>query len=679
MAAGKAKREVKSRSRQRPNGNVGKSAPAQSPKTRVPKSSAKKNAKTERKRSRIIPGHAPAHDQSRLCELTLAVLAGAIEGILIVEKETGKIRYANSSICQMLGFPSQELLSLTIRDIHPAESLLGVLESFAALNRGDIKLAASIPCRRQDGSVFWADISSARVVIDGTDCIAGFFSDVSDRKAARDENEEAQALLSSVFNTVPDILGIQDTRYGVIRYNEAGYRFLGVSPENVKGKKCYNLIGRDEPCEQCANSETYRTKKPAKLEKYLEQQGVWMDVRSYPMLDNEGNLKGIIEHLRDITLQKSAEAELQKTEKLESLARLAGGIAHDFNNLLGGIYGYVEMARTASSNPELNGYLDATLQTMNRAKSLTQQLLTFAKGGAPVRKTSSLEDFLREATAFVSSGSNVLCVLDIADGLWPCAYDASQMGQVIYNIVINAQQAMPMGGTIKISADNAAIMAGEVRALSAGRYIRISVKDKGVGISSELLGRIFDPFFTTKQKGSGLGLATSYSIVDQHGGCIKVESEPGEGSTFHIFLPASELNAAAADDRVAAPVEGAGRILVMDDEEMVRDTIGAMLQYHGYDVVLAADGSEALRLFDESRQHEMPFAAMILDLTIPGGKGGKETIVEIRKKDPDIPVFVSSGYADDAIVSRPREYGFTDSIAKPFTRKALIEILCKYL
>jgi PAS domain S-box-containing protein len=660
MAAAKAMGERKTRSRQVKKPIVGKSL-----------STGKNSSKT------VKAG--PASAVAKPCELTLAVLAGAIEGILIAEKETGKIRYANSSICQMLGFSSQKLLSLTIRDIHPAESLLGVLESFAALNRGDIKLAASIPCRRKDGSVFWADISSARVVIDGTDCIVGFFSDVSDRKAARDENEEAQVLLSSVFNTVPDILGIQDTRHGVIRYNEAGYRFLGVSPEDVKGKKCYNLIGQDEPCAQCATSETYRTKKPAKLEKYLEQMGVWLDVRSYPILDHEGNLKGIIEHLRDITLQKCAEAELLKKEKLESLAKLAGGIAHDFNNLLSGIYGYVEMAQTASGKAELNGYLDATLKTMNRARSLTQQLLTFAKGGAPVRKTSSLERFLGEATAFVSSGSNVSCALDIADGLWPCAYDASQMGQVIYNIVINAQQAMPMGGTIKISAGNVTIGAGEVRALPAGRYIRISICDKGVGISRELLGRIFDPFFTTKQKGSGLGLATSYSIVDQHGGCIEVESEPGEGSTFHIFLPASEPTSEAAGDLVAAPAESAGRILIMDDEEVVRDAIGAMLQYHGYDIVLAADGTEALRLFDESRQNGMPFAAMILDLTIPGCMGGRETVAEIRKKDVRIPVFVSSGYADDAIVSRPQEYGFTDSIAKPFTRKALIEILCKYL
>ena len=660
MPATKAKREGKTRSQKVKNPFIEKSLPT-----------GKKSSKTSK------AGQAPGG--SIACELTLAVLESAIEGVIIAEKNSGKIRYVNSSICRMLGFSSQKLLTLTIRDIHPAESLQGVLESFAALNRGDIKLAASIPCRRNDGTVFWADISSARVLIDGTPCIIGFFSDVTDRKAARDENEEAQALFSSVFNAVPDVLGIQDLRHGIIRYNEAGYRLLGIGPETVRGKKCYNLIGRDEPCSECASAETYRTKKPAKLEKFVESLGLWLDVRSYPLFDKAGDLRGIVEHLRDITVQKHSEEEMLKTEKLESLAMLAGGIAHDFNNLLGGIYGHVEMARTISRSPELNRYLDVTLKTMNRAKSLTQQLLTFAKGGAPVRKTSSLEGFLRETAAFASSGSNTSCLLEVADGLWTCDYDAIQMGQVIFNIVINAQQAMPLGGTITIAAENVTVGPEEKHAMPAGRYVRISVRDKGVGIAKEIRSRIFDPFFTTKKKGSGLGLATSYSIVRQHGGSIEVESEPGEGSVFHIFLPASEPAEAHAAKAAAAAPGGSGRILIMDDEEMVRDTISAMLHYHGYDTVLAADGTEALRLFDQSLQGGTPFAAMILDLTIPGGKGGRETVAEIRKKDLHLPVFVSSGYADDAIVSRPQEYGFTDSIAKPFTRKALIEILCKYL
>ncbi len=642
----------------------------------------KPKKKTVRKNAKAKPGRSlktvkAGPKAAKPCALTLAVLEGAVEGIMIAERESGKIRHVNESLCRMLGFTAKELLPLTISDIHPSENLKTIWKTFAALHRGEIKMAASVPCRRKDGSVFWADISTARVVIDGTRCIAGFFTDISEKKAARDENEMAQALFSSVFNAVPDILGIQDTRHGIIRYNDAGYRFLHTDPTGVKGKKCFQLIGRNEPCTECATSETYQTKQPAQLEKYVESLGAWMDVRSYPLLDHEGNLIGIVEHLRDITLQKRAEKEMLKAEKLDSLSLLAGGIAHDFNNLLGGIYGYMELARTASQSPELDRYLDATLKTMNRARGLTQQLLTFAKGGAPVRKLASLDGLLRETAEFVSSGSSISCKLDIDADLWACVYDTNQMGQVIANILINAQQAMPMGGTITVVAENITLEAGEAHLVPVGRYVRIAVRDQGVGIPREQLGRIFDPFFTTKQKGSGLGLATSYSIVKQHGGGIEVESQPGEGSTFHIYLPACEQAPVAAE--AAAPQSSSGRILIMDDEEVVREMISAMLQHHGYDTVLAADGVEALRLFDENAVNGTPFSAVILDLTIRGGMGGKETISEIRKRNPRIPAFVASGYADDAIVSRPREYGFTDSITKPFTRKVLIEILCKYL
>jgi PAS domain S-box-containing protein len=677
MAAGKGKSRTTIRSPRRPVAVAGKDARGEAMKKRLQKPAARNSAKAGPGKPLKTGKCGPA--VAKPCDLTLAVLEGAVEGIMIAERESGKIKHVNESICRMLGYSGKELLALTISDIHPAENLKAVWKAFAALHRNEIKVAASVPCRRKDKSVFWVDISTARVVVDGTPCIVGFFSDISEKKAARDENEMAQALFASVFNAVPDILGIQDTRHGIIRYNDAGYRFLHCDPAGVKGKKCFQLIGRNEPCTQCATSETYQTKQPAQLEKYVESLGVWMDVRSYPLFDHEGNLTGIVEHLRDITLQKRTDEEMLKAEKLESLSLLAGGIAHDFNNLLGGIYGYMELARSASQSPELDRYLDATLKTMNRAKGLTQQLLTFAKGGAPVRKPASLDGFLRETADFASSGSSISCALDIDADLWACVYDASQIGQVIANILINAQQAMPMGGTITMAAENATVGAGETHLLPAGRYVRISVRDKGVGIPREQLGRIFDPFFTTKQKGSGLGLATSYSIVKQHGGSIEVESQPGEGSTFHIYLPACEQipGLSAADS--AASLSSQGRILIMDDEEVVREMISAMLEHHGYDTVLAADGVEALRLFDENAGSGTPFSAVILDLTIRGGMGGKETIVEIRKRDPHIPAFVASGYADDAIVSRPREYGFTDSITKPFTRKVLIEILCRYL
>ncbi|MCU0236524.1 MAG: PAS domain-containing protein [Acidobacteria bacterium] len=613
------------------------------------------------------------------CDLALAILDGAIEGVIIVNEGGGRIRYANASAGRMFGESPQGMLRLTLDDLHPDEDRTTVRESFKAFYRGDIKLAAAVPCQRRDGSRFWADISGARLVLKNMRCIIGFFTDVSGQKAARDAAVEAQALSASVFNAVPDILGIQDMQHGIIRYNEAGYRFLNTDADGVQGRKCYELIGQAAPCVQCATSETYRTRKPAQLEKFVESLGIWLDVRSYPIFDQYGNLKGIVEHLRDITLEKRAEAEMLRTEKLSSLAILAGGIAHDFNNLLGGIYGNLEMARAVSHGQQEQAFLDATLKTMGRARALTQQLLTFAKGGAPVRKVALLEDFLSETVSFACSGSRVSCTLDIEAGLWASNYDADQIAQVIDNILINAQQAMPAGGLVTVTARNVTIGEGESPALAPGRYVRLSIRDQGMGIPREHLSRIFDPFFTTKQQGSGLGLATSFSIIGQHGGLIQAESEPGKGSQFHIFLLACDRPSLSAPESAPRQVEGSGRILVMDDEAMLRETIGAMLQHHGYEAVLAADGAEALRIFDAGVARGAPFAAVILDLTVSGGMGGRETIAELRKKDRDIPVFVASGYASDPILARPQDYGFTDSIAKPFTRKGLIEILCKYL
>ena len=613
------------------------------------------------------------------CDLTLKILEGTVEGVVIAEMKSNKIRYVNGSSCRMFGFERKEFLSLTIDHIHPAEYWENVQAAFASMQRGEIKMATSVPCRRKNGSTFWADISSARVTIDGTPCLVGFFSDTTDKKAARDSNAEAQALLASVFNAVPDILGIQDMQHGMVRYNEAGYRFLQTDTDGIRGKRCYELIGRKQPCVQCATSETYRTQKPAQLEKFVDSLGIWLDVRSYPIFDPEGNLRGIVEHLRDITRQKHAEAELVRTEKLASLAILAGGIAHDFNNLLGGIYGNLEMARTASLNPEASAFLDASLKTMNRAKGLTQQLLTFAKGGAPIRKAAGLDGFLNETVNFALSGSRLSCAIDIEAGLWACEYDASQLGQVVDNILINAQQAMPMGGAIEVTARNVMVGANESTALAAGRYVRISFRDHGVGIPGDLLEKIFDPFFTTKQQGSGLGLATSFSIIKQHGGTIAVESELGKGSVFTVYLPACAAPAESEHPAAAEPACQAGRILVMDDEEILRETISAMLQHHGYETTLAANGAEALRLFAASAESGAPFAAVIVDLTVPGGMGGREVVAEIRKRDKDIPVFVASGYTDDPILAQPQEYGFTASITKPFTRKDLIAIICNYL
>ncbi len=374
------------------------------------------------------------------------------------------------------------------------------------------------------------------------------------------------------------------------------------------------------------------------------------------------------------------ETAIEVSSKLESLGILAGGIAHDFNNLLGGIYGYVDMAyASAEEEDNVRQYLSITMATIERARALTQQLLTFAKGGAPIQKVSPLFPFVKEVAQFALSGADIACNFDIPKGLWSCNYDSNQLGQVVDNLVINAKQAMPIGGTITVSAHNTAILKKEHPVLDDGDYVQLSIRDTGIGIQKDLLSRIFDPFFTTKSKGHGLGLATCYSIVNRHGGCIEVDSDPGKGTAFHIYLPAVKESDVAAEQQKTATHRGTGTILVMDDEEVMRDMICAMLASFGYRAVCKENGKEAVRYVEAVLKDSQMLSGMIFDLTVPGGMGGKEAIAAIREFNTEIPAFVASGYANDPVMRNPVQYGFTASIGKPFKRTELGEMLAKHV
>ncbi len=408
--------------------------------------------------------------------------------------------------------------------------------------------------------------------------------------------------------------------------------------------------------------------------------------RGYVLRDEQGKAIRMIGAMLDITERKRAENEreeynrqLSKIQKLESLGLLAGGIAHDFNNLLGGIYGYIDMACESSNDEKVTRYLSKTMNTIERARDLTGQLLTFAKGGAPIQKIDHLFPFVQETAKFALSGANVSCHFDVSPDLWACNFDKNQIGQVIDNLIINAQQAMPVGGTIELSARNITLAENEHPLLGNGNFVKISVKDYGIGIQKELIYKIFDPFFTTKAKGHGLGLATCYSIINRHGGCIDVESEPGKGSTFKVYLPASTDAASSVSKNTAKRHKGIGIFLVMDDEEVMRDTIADMLGGFGYTVVCKENGKDAIDFFASETKAHRKITGMIFDLTVPGGMGGKTAIEEIRKMNKEIPAFVASGYADDPVMKIPTDYGFTGSICKPFRKAELSEMLNKYM
>jgi PAS domain S-box-containing protein len=395
--------------------------------------------------------------------------------------------------------------------------------------------------------------------------------------------------------------------------------------------------------------------------------------------DPQGRPESILGVIEDISSRKKTEAALQRTQHLESLGLLAGGIAHDFNNLLAGIFGFVELAMDLSTEPEVKELLAETGQVQARARALTQQLLTFAKGGQPTRRVGPIATLLRDTVRFATSGTRVGCCFDIADDLGVVSYDEHQIAQAIDNIVINAVQAMPLGGTLEVHASNVRIGPHQYSALAAGDYIAIAIRDQGIGIAPEHWARVFDPFFTTKQGGSGLGLATAYSIVKRHDGYIDVESKPTAGSTFTVYLPRVAGQAEQARESVALAHRGRGTALIVDDERSVLIVLERMLRSMGYDCVVAEDGEQAVARFVGRQTAGQPLAFAILDLTMPGGRSGVELNAELRALGAEMPTFAASGYSDDPVIARPHEFGFADSLRKPFTRRALADMLSRAL
>jgi nitrogen-specific signal transduction histidine kinase/ActR/RegA family two-component response regulator len=391
----------------------------------------------------------------------------------------------------------------------------------------------------------------------------------------------------------------------------------------------------------------------------------------YAVINGE---KRIMATVRDITEKRKIEETIQNAQKLESLGVLAGGIAHDVNNLLGGIFGNIELGKMKNKDRSLDTYFDGALGAIERVRNLTQQLLTFSKGGSPVMKTGKLTPFLQDTAQFALSGSNVSCRFEIPESLPNSFFDKNQIGQVIDNLIINAQQAMPMGGVIDVSVQEEVFNQDGHAILQPGNYIKVSVRDRGIGIPKDMIPHIFDPFFTTKAKGHGLGLATCYSIVSRHNGAIDVESAPGEGSTFCFYLPVSSDTEECAEDKLIVTHRGKGTIIVMDDEEIILNILNDMLSEFGYDVVVVKDGMSAVNYYTNEKKQNHDIAAMVFDLTVPGGMGGIEAVAEIRKTDKAVPVFVASGYSEDPAMANPEEFGFTASIRKPFQINELSEM-----
>ena len=467
-----------------------------------------------------------------------------------------------------------------------------------------------------------------------------------------------------------DAIFIADAETGIITdVNRKALELIGRAAEDIVGLHLVALHPDDE-CDLYRKiiAKHYKSPPVNKTLMVMHASGRRIPVEINSAILDYGGRKIMQGIFRDITLRMRIDEELQKSERLKSASVLAGGIAHDFNNLLTAILGNISLAQhEARDDAGMLKRLQDTESAVNRARGLTQQLMTFAKGGVPIRKTVALGRIIEESAQFVLRGSRVKCEFAIAPDLWPANVDAGQISQVINNLVINAAHAMNEGGTCRIFAENTQVGEGNHLLLAPGRYLKIAVQDEGHGIPESRLSRIFDPFYTTKPEGSGLGLSSSYSIVKNHEGQIQVTSQVGQGSTFYVYLPASAdaLPVAEAEGK-KVPIEGTGRILVMDDEDIVREAVTSLLQFLGYEVATAMEGTAALKMYSDAQSEGRPFDAVIMDLTIPGGMGGKEAVRKLKEMDPDARVIVSSGYFTDPVMANFREYGFDGVVPKPY-------------
>jgi PAS domain S-box-containing protein len=506
----------------------------------------------------------------------------------------------------------------------------------------------------------------------------GAVKDITDRKKAELALRESYDTIGTVLESIDADVYVADMEsYEILFMNNTMKESFG---KELIGKRCYTVFRNErKPCSHCTNDRLLDTDgNPTGV--YIWEGYNPITEKWYMNYDRSIRwVNGRFVRLQvatDITQQKQMENEMQKAEKLESIGILAGGIAHDFNNILTAIIGNISLAKhRIKQGGEVSPLLEEAEKASARATALTTQLLTFSKGGAPVRTMAAIPEIITESANFALRGSKVGINFSFPEDLWPAEVDVGQISHLFHNLIINADQAMPEGGIILVRAENRTIGPRDDLPLKSGRYLKILIHDQGKGIPEKYIPKIFDPYFSTKHRGSGLGLSMSYSIIKKHQGHIAVDSRLGEGTIFHIYLPASKRKALSNGVKKRSLALGRGKILVMDDEEMIRDLAEELLSSLGYDAVVALDGVEAIELFKKAREMGEQFSAVILDLTVPGGMGGEETLKNLLKIDPDIRAIVSSGYSTDPILSKFKRYGFRNVAVKPYKIEDISRVL----
>ncbi|GAB4362618.1 MAG: hypothetical protein Kow00128_02510 [Deltaproteobacteria bacterium] len=593
-----------------------------------------------------------------------------------------------SPACEPIsGYSQEELLrepGLFYSIVHP-EDRRSWEEHCRVVEEGRIPSQAEFRIVTKTGELRWISHVCRPVYGEGGAFLGvrGTNTNITERKRSEEALRESEERLRDFFDNAIDLIQSVSPEGRFLYVNRSWKETLGYGEDEALRLSIFDIIAPDHR-ERCRElfARLLRGEDIGQFETvFLAKDGRRILVEGHANCRfEEGKAVSSRSIFRDITEKRKIEEEFRKTSTLESIGILAGGIAHDFNNILMAILGNLSLLKKdlAPGSPLRDRVAEAENASL-RAKDLTAQLLTFSRGGAPIREAASVPELIREAAGFASRGSGVRCKFDIPERVWPIEVDPGQIAQVIGNMVINACQAMPGGGVVRIGAENIRVDGESGLRLREGRYVRIRIEDHGVGIPKEHLDKIFTPFFTTKPEGTGLGLATCHSIVRRHEGAIRVESEIGKGSIFSVYLPATADPVPPRPREAVPPADGHGRVLVMDDEEMVRTVAVEILHSLGYETEAVEDGECAVAAYREAMERGDPFDAVLMDLTVPGGMGGKEAIRKIRDLDPKVRAIVSSGYSNDPVMASFREYGFAGRIAKPYRIADLGRVLREVL